>query len=422
MLAVHPDYILRNDILQELRQRWFALSNDGWHDVIVGLLKEKQLEMALNKLEEMEHDGQQVYTWLYDMFVYTLCEVEEFDNATNLLKHRVDRGETMISANMWFYVLDSASRALHVSPVLADTSFFADMQKYEATLYTWKKRVETAYLNPPSGVCLNVLTTAARHGDADLATDVFRILGDRKTRFDLNQYETLLDAYVADGNIKTALTILCIMKASGGSPDEGSTRSIFHHLRQDPGLPKKAFDSLLELREARRAVPTCAVNCIIEASVHLGDLPQAIEHYKGLRTVCPDGPDTVTFNTLFRGCNNAHRKDLAMFLASEMRSLKVKPNALTYDRLLLVCLGQDDYEDAFRYLDEMKSRGWTPRQGTLVAMAKKCAENGDDRAFDVYREIEAEGFETGNIRKWLRDNWAGLGDVTARLEDVQLQP
>ncbi len=83
--------------------------------------------MALDKLEEMEHDGQQVKTWLYDMFVYTLCEVEEFDNAANLLRTRVDRGEAMISANLWFYVLDSASRALHVgSLVLADASLFAN--------------------------------------------------------------------------------------------------------------------------------------------------------------------------------------------------------------------------------------------------------------------------------------------------------
>ncbi len=294
-------------------------------------------------------------------------------------------------------------------------------RKYEATLYAWRVRVETGYLNPPSGVCLNVTTTAARHGDADLATDVFRVLGDRKTRFDLNQYETLFDAYVAGGNIETALTILCIVKASGRSPDERSTRSLFQYLRQDPELPKKAFDSLHQLREARRAVPTCAVNCIIEASIHLGDLAQAVEHYKQLHTVCPDGPDTATFNTLFRGCNNAHRKDLAMFLASEMLALKVKPNALTYDRLLLVCLDQNDYEDAFRYLDEMKGQGWTPRRGTLVAMVKKCAENGDERAFDVYRTIEAEGFEMGKIRRWLKDNWAGLDDVSSRLESLQFQ-
>lgn len=104
-----------------------------------------------------------------------------------------------------------------------------------------------------------------------------------------------------------------------------------------------------------------------------------------------------------------------MFLASEMLALSITPDALTYDRLLLVCLDQDDYEDAFRYFEEMKGRGWAPRQGTLVAMVKKCAERGDERAFEIYREIQAEGMETAKIRKWLRDNWTGSGD-TARVE------
>ena len=274
-------------------------------------------------------------------------------------------------------------------------------------------------MNPPSGICVNVLITAARHGDAYLATDVFRVLGNRRTKFELHQYETLLEAYVGSGDVNTAMTILCIMKDSGLEPEEGSTRSLFQHLRQDAKRPQAAFDILHELRKEGRAVPTSAVNCVIESSVSLEALPLAIEHYKQLHTLCPDGPNTATFNALFRGCNTAHRKDLAMFLASEMLALKVKPDALTYDRLLLVCLDQDDYEDAFRYFEEMMSQSWTPRQGTLVAMVKKCVERGDERAFDVYREIQAEGMESTKIRKWLKENWAG-GEDAARVERLLL--
>ncbi|KAI9879307.1 MAG: hypothetical protein M1830_008958 [Pleopsidium flavum] len=402
VLAIHPDYNLRSDILEELRQRWFALSSAGWHDVVAGLLKEKQLELALDKLQQMQRDGGQVKSWLHDMFTYTLCEVEEFEAATALLKHRIAGGEMMISANLWFFFLDTA---------------IANIPKYEATLYAWKKRVESEYLNPPSGICLNVLITAARQGDARLATDVFRVLGNRKTKFELHQYETLVEAYIGSGDVKTALTILCIMKASGLEPEEGSTRSLFQHFRQNSQRPKEAFDMLRDLRKAGRAVPTSAVNSVIEASVHLEDLSQAINHYKQLHTVSPDGPNTATFNALFRGCNTAHRKDLAMFLAAEMLALKVAPDALTYDRLLIVCLDHDDYEDAFRYFAEMKGRGWMPRQGTLVAMVKKCAERGDGRAFDVFHEIQGEGMETGKIRKWLRENWAGPADA-ARMESL----
>lgn len=209
------------------------------------------------------------------------------------------------------------------------------------------------------------------------------------------------------------------MKDSGIEPEEGSTRSLFQHLRQDVKRPQQAFTILRELREGGRTIPTAAVNCLIQASVHLEVLTPAIEHYKQLHTLCPDGPNTATFNALFRGCNTAHRKDLAMFLASEMLALKITPDALTYDRLLLVCLDQDDYEDAFRYFEEMKGRGWTPRRGTLVAMMKKCAERGDERAFEMYREMQAEGMEIARTRRWLRDNWAGGGNA-ARVERLLL--
>lgn len=360
----------------------------------------------------MQREGVQVKTWLHDMFIYLLCDVEEFDEATRLLKTRVVGGETNISASLWFYYLDTASRAFHVCFTCCfNILALANMSKYEATLYAWMKRVESAYLNPPSGICLNVLMTAARHGDARLATDVFRVLGNRKTKFELHQYETLVEAYVGSGNVETAMTILCIMKATGIEPEEGSTRPLYLYFRQDPERPKAAFDILRELHQAGRAVPTTAINSIIEASIHLDDLPQAIDQYKQLHTFCPDGPNTATFNALFRGCNTAHRKDLAMFLASEMLALNVKPDVLTYDRLLLVCLDQDDYEDAFSYYEEMKGRGWVPRQGTLVAMVKKCAERGDERAFEVYQDILGKSMETGKIRKWLRENWVGNPDA-----------
>lgn len=114
VLAIHPDYNLRGNILAELRQRWFTLTNDGWHDVIAGLLKDKHLEMALNQLEQMQREGNQIKSWLYDMFVYTLCEVEEFEEASALIKNRIAGGEMRVSANLWFYLLDTASRALSV--------------------------------------------------------------------------------------------------------------------------------------------------------------------------------------------------------------------------------------------------------------------------------------------------------------------
>ena len=98
-----------------LHQRWFTLSSDGWHDLVVGLIKDRQIEIALDRLEQMQGEGIRIQPWLHDMLVYNLCEAEEFDEVLKIMRWRISSGEMMISASLWYSLLDTASRALHVS-------------------------------------------------------------------------------------------------------------------------------------------------------------------------------------------------------------------------------------------------------------------------------------------------------------------
>ncbi|MCJ1429866.1 hypothetical protein MMC29_007781, partial [Sticta canariensis] len=387
VLAIHPHYVMRKDILEHLRQRWFTVTEDGWHDMIVGMIRDRQLELVLDTVELLQREEEaKIKPWLYDMIVYTLCDIEEFDEALKIMRYRVSSGELLISGTLWFYLLDTASRALH----------------HGATVYAWSTRVETSFLNPPSGVCINVLSTAARWGDFALATDVFRVLGNRSETPRLYHYESLLEACLASSDLKTAFTILCVMVSSGVPPSEPSTRPIYLHLRQNASLPATALSILHKLHESNRPICAPAINVIIEGFVHHQDLAAAIETYKILHELCPSGPTTSTFNTLFRGCAKAARKDLAMFLAAEMVALKVAPNALTYDRLMLVCLTAEaegakeektgqELADAWHYFEEMRRMSWWPRAGTVVALAKRCCERGDERVWGLVGEGDQEG-------------------------------
>ena len=112
---MHPSYTFRSEILHEmLHQRWFTLSTDGWHDLVAGLIKDRQLEMALDKLEQMNVEGIRIQPWLHDMMVYILCEAEEIDEALKIMRQRTSNGEMILSATLWYSFLDAASRALHV--------------------------------------------------------------------------------------------------------------------------------------------------------------------------------------------------------------------------------------------------------------------------------------------------------------------
>ena len=396
---MHPDYLLRHHVIEELRQRWFTLTRDGWHDLVAGLVRDHQIELALDALEQMRKDGMRIETWLNDMMVYTLCSIEDFDAALDLMEKRMFGGEAHISPTLWYHLLDTASRAFH----------------HAATLFAYRAKVETFYLNPPSGICINILSTAARHGDTYLATSVLRILGRRSGNpIQLHHYEALLETYVAANDLRTAFTLLTIMAAAGHAPTEASTRPIFTYLCQSPTHPTKATTILEDLNDQDRQVPIQAANVVMQASIFHRDFTSAFALYKSLHSIAPNlTPDTATFNILFRGCVQAARKDHAMFLASEMVALKITPDALTYDRLILVCLNsEDNIEDAWRYFEEMKALNWLPRDGTMLALARRACEKTDERIWSLERTADGKGISKARLQVLVGEHWGGSAEDT----------
>lgn len=264
---------------------------------------------------------------------------------------------------------------------------------------------------------MSTLNLAAREGDPGLATSVIRILSARRSALSPFHYEALLAAYSEAQDVKTSCRILTIMAKAGLEPDSSTTRPIFLHLTQDNSLPDKAWKVLKALHKDGHAVPTAAVNVVIEAMIKNGHFSKAIELYKELHRICESGPNTETFNILLQGTTRQSNKSMAMFLASEMRALGVKADRLTYDRFILVCVNDDDYEDAFRYLEEMKTvgadkeadgqKGWWMRGGTAALLAQRCAKADDPRVWDVLAEAERRYLDHGRLRKWVEANWKG---------------
>lgn len=201
-----------------------------------------------------------------------------------------------------------------------------------------------------------------------------------------------MEAYITSSDLAAALTVAIIMHESGLKVSADSLGPIYFFLVQDPDRPMEAFNLLRSFEAKGRQIPVAAVNVCLQASVHLLRLEEAIEIYKALHAVVKSGPNTGTFNILFQGCHRAARKELAMFLASEMALLGLKPDKITYDRLVLVCVQSDDMNDAMLYYEEMRGQGWGMRRGTFEAVIRKGIEVGDVRMVGVLREMREAGF------------------------------
>lgn len=218
--------------------------------------------------------------------------------------------------------------------------------------------------------------------------------------FESQHYELLIEAYVEGGDLRTALTIFCIMNNTGIVPSQSATSAIPRYLKQSRDRPQEAFKILEELKEDR-AVPTEAINRIIEACIEHEGLTKGIEIYSSLHRICPSGPNVNTFNALFVGCRNEKRKDTAMFLAAEMLALQVLPNSVTFDRLILTCLEAGDVEDALRYYKEMREEALIPRSGTMAVLVQKCGEVNHEMTMGLLEDLKGFGYSQKATRNRL---------------------
>ena len=421
VLSVHVDHLLRTDVLDYMSRRWFQLTEDGEQDVAAGLFREGLFEQGLLRLDRTRQSGMHVRPWLLDMAVYMLCEANETGEAHRLMRWRVDSDELNLSRALWMFFLDKAS----------------EMRHHPATSLAWASQVNTDYINPSSGMCLNVLSTAAQAADAELATEVFTKLSQRGTTFQPIHYELLINTYlVADPpDVKRALSILTIMALEKIEPSISETRSLFKYLREHADLIPKAEDMLRELHEQGRKIPITALNLLIECYVHQDNLAGALNLYKQIHTFVPlaEGAKKTfanieTFNLLLKGCHRGKGGDApdehqASFLVSELLALRIVPTALTFDRLIVTfanaaehkfketaaiedaeqraqyeAKGKELLDWAFRHFQDMQRLGWLPRFGTLKMLSLALAEVGDVRCWDV---VQAGEDHAADVDGWL---------------------
>lgn len=460
-LAVHPNHLLRAEVLEEMRERWITLSPIGHCHLVISHLRDREYELALLVLEKMKEGHIPIPGWLYDILIYVFAEAGEHETALQLLQQVAENPDQNplqqdspddVGKGVWPYYLDSAAAAY----------------EYESVFYVWRKRVEVGYVRPSDGTLINILNTAALAGDSGLATDALKMLAERGGKLEVGAYEALLESYCGSGDIGNAMRVLGIMERAAmgegmsgvGRPDSGSTRPLYMLLK-DAGADgmKAAWECLREIQQEGGDVPVAAVNVCIEAAEMSGDLDLAMSFYDELKeggaaakeaarveaakknkigwrrkkaakttevqvstertankTLLATPPDATTINLLLQGCGKAFStgqhaphmlKERAMFLAAEMVELGLKATPLTYDRLILVCLGQEDYEDALNYLGEMEALGWRNklRGGTWNALVRRLARQGDERVDELLGWMEEDGHRTGLLKGRVQQEW-----------------
>ncbi|KAI0599992.1 hypothetical protein F4775DRAFT_547544 [Biscogniauxia sp. FL1348] len=379
--AVHPDYTLRSGVLFEMKNRWFDLTPNDEISIILGLLRDRQYELALDRLEAANQTPANIPPWLLDIFIYIFGSQGFQAETLSVLKHRLRVAGALkkpLSLNAWHFLLDVFSR----------DGF------YPGVKYIWERSVVPGYVNPSDAVIVSVLNTASTHGDVELALRAAQLVSTRGGKLDIHHYEALVHAHIQQNDLQKAFTILCIMAKAGLSPDLSTCRSIFLVLHDSPSTTRDALKILHQLRLHYR-VPSAAFNVVLEATEFHHGFKVALDLYRTIRQVCVDGPDIETYHLLLRHCTM--RKSMN-FLLAEMQIFSIKPTKATYDHIIRICTLQDDYDPVFKYVDMMRSleipglpEGAWMSKGSALALIRRCILARDTRVESIITECRRRG-------------------------------
>ncbi|KAJ5974486.1 hypothetical protein N7481_011696 [Penicillium waksmanii] len=370
-VAVHPDYILRQQLLDRLRDRWLPLSPAGWHSVVAGLMRENQFEKALEQLEAMERKNIPIENWLHSLIIYILCDYKEFEEISRLVRRRVEQGHDL-TPHLLSHVLEKASEDRH----------------HGLTHYIWERKVNLGYLHPSEDTCSRTLSTAAKYGDPQLAQAVFHYIRKAHLAPKSDDYHQLIRSYLAsgsEGDLLAGFQELCTVHEAGLKPLHSTMKALYQHFIRHKIDGWEAWQMLKRLKDSERSIPIDAVELILQtwkndAKHNPSVADDALQLYRELYTVCPDSSNLSIYNSLINICRRAQRVDLGMYMLKEMSSFGIIPSCKTFELVIRMCLDARSFKSAWMYLQDMQEREHPLTLTTQELIQEICPKSVDPYA------------------------------------------
>lgn len=397
MHAGNDDHVER--LVGLFKSYWIPLSRGAMQIVTEHYCKTRAPEQCIAFLEGQLRAGQTIPTESWNSLVMTLLKLGDMDIVLEILQ-RVDglKDQAKLEAGLLYYALAA----------------FADSYHMNGLQWIWNQiSMHGSMLNLDEGVCTKSLNVCGRLGLPILATDIMTVMGDAGMMIKNHHYTALIESYCVAGDVKNAFLILSIMRKAGVAPTPTTAAAILKFMSKDIDLIDRAFFTLQDLKEGGIAIDVSAFNAVIDACAVRKDVSRAAATFQEHKTL-DIKPDIATLNSLVAACIGTYQKDLALSMIKLFREeLDVRADAETYTRLISLCLLQDDYEDAFAYLEEMKDEGHQPAPGLYTLIVRRCLSLGDARASIAFDEMKGWGYRTEQAQRLFNARPADLSITAA---------
>ncbi|KAK4454317.1 hypothetical protein QBC34DRAFT_317456 [Podospora aff. communis PSN243] len=276
LLAVHPDYLARGNILRAMDARGFVLTPEGKTSVALGLLRDGQYEMALDYLDEMMQAAEETPSWVLDIFIFVLARKGFLEEALQIMMRQPERStdsEAPHTLMLWYFLLEECSAAFY----------------YRGTKHLWNVMVESKRLHPSDGTVNNVLATASRHGDLDLAEQAIQVLSERSVKLGKQHYEALIDCYLECDDAENAFRVLDIMKRAAIVNIMESAKLIRHALERSAHTPMSLAELAAKLRKTSNATPEAEAT-LMQVLCTRGQINLALQIFQNSEVLQAGGP------------------------------------------------------------------------------------------------------------------------------------
>ena len=261
--------------------------------------------------------------------------------------------------------------------------------------YIWSRLLPADRGRIPDGTLLQLLNTAARAADPELAADATAALSSRGARLGPHHYEAVIDSYAAAGDVPSALRALCIMNRALSAVPEASTRTILAALLARPSLLPGALDALPLLLADNHDPPIQALNVLIEAAIATTRPPSsafraALDMYTSMPRYTHHPADAVTLRHLLGACDDAAALRL---LVSEHPAAALRANPLMFERAVYEFALAERLDDAYAAVRRLAASAHWVSRDTALTIVRRSLDARDKRVWPFLEECKARGLD-----------------------------
>lgn len=242
-------------------------------------------------------------------------------------------------------------------------------------------------MKPDEGLLLYVLNVAGKHNDPKLATDAIRIVGESGFPYKESHFMPLIEAFASTGDMKNTFKVFTAMRNVGVIPNKKTALPVVHKLGSDKNAIRQARAEL----DSAEEVDVSAFNLVIHALAHNKEYDEAISLFRDAERLGVK-PNSETLDAALDVCIYRQDADLGKSIHEKLTNEGVKETVTTLSKMVTLMCTQEDYEDAFIYLEKMKQLGMTPLRGCYFKLVKTLSKAADSRLSLALDDMAAYGY------------------------------